>query len=418
MRDRDFVQRFGADRSGSVALIFAFSLVVLFGVVGLAVDMSRAYSVSTRISSILDAATLAGAKKLVSDTSSEAEVETLVRAMITAHHPKLGVEGLTVGTPRVLVDRSGSSVAVDVDIRVPTTFAQVIGVNGLPFTKSAASVFVQKRVELAMVLDITGSMNDGGKLAAMKLAAKDVVDALIDPTNPTAAKIALVPYSAAVNTGPYAAIASGGDSLDGCVMERLFPGSRDTDDVTGGSRNFAVKGQLNSTGNANPQYGCPLFSIAPLSAEATTLKSTIDSYDAGGATAGHLGLSWGWNLISPKWSGVFTGTRAPGPYNDTKYIKAVLLMTDGEFNTAYTGGTSPAEQIAESTNRTLALCTAMKAQKIALYTVAFQAPGAAVSLLQSCATSTSHAYDTSNSSQLLDAFRSIVADLQQVRIQR
>ena len=39
-----------------------------------------------------------------------------------------------------------------------------------------------KRVELAMVLDITGSMAVSGKLDAMKVAAKEVIDLLIDPS--------------------------------------------------------------------------------------------------------------------------------------------------------------------------------------------------------------------------------------------
>jgi hypothetical protein len=99
----------------------------------------------------------------------------------------------------------------------------------------------------------------GPKIDGLKAAAIDVIQAIVDPNNPNLTRIALVPYSAAVNVSGYHDQASGGDSADGCVMERLYA-PRDTDEAPGSggggsSRNFAVKGQLNEPSNG--RYICP-----------------------------------------------------------------------------------------------------------------------------------------------------------------
>jgi Flp pilus assembly protein TadG len=416
MRYHQLLNRFKNDQNGSVAVIFTLSLIVLFGITGLAVDASRAYNASTRISAVLDAGALAGAKMLSNEGASDTAIRNRIQSVIHAHTNAMNMPGLTLTNLDTHINRSASSVTVNVNVRVPTTFAQVAGVEELAFKKKAEVVYAQKRVELAMVLDVTGSMATGGKLDAMKIAAKDVIDSLIDPSNPDAAKVALAPYSAAINVGPYAAIASGGDSLDGCVMERLFAPSRDTDEVSGGLRNFAVNGQLNSP--TSGRYVCPTAELMPLSNDLKDLKKTIDKYTAAGSTAGHIGLSWGWNTISPKWSGVFTGTSAPGPYGDQRYIKAIVLLTDGLFNTAYTAGTSDTAQIAEAAARTQALCAGIKAQGVTIYTIGVQADPDAQLLLRSCATSIDRAYDAADASQLIASFRAIVNDLQRLALKK
>ena len=171
------------------------------------------------------------------------------------------------------LDRNTGTVQISSNLSVSTTLGQVVGVNTLDFQKSAVVSFVLRKVELAMVLDVTGSMNDGGKLDAMKDAAADVIDAIVDPNNPNLTRIALVPYSATVNVGGYRDQASGGDSTDGCVMERLSDTYRNTDQAPGHPRNFAVNGQLNSSSNG--RYDCPAASLLPLTNNKTALDPAL-----------------------------------------------------------------------------------------------------------------------------------------------
>ena len=58
---RSLVSDFARDRDGSVAVLFSLSCVVLFALIGLAVDTSRYHNYSGQMQQSLDAAALAGA---------------------------------------------------------------------------------------------------------------------------------------------------------------------------------------------------------------------------------------------------------------------------------------------------------------------------------------------------------------------
>ena len=75
------------------------------------------------------------------------------------------------------------------------------------------------------------------------------------------------------------------------------------------------------------------------------LTRKVDDYRASGSTGGHLGLQWAWNLISEDWASFWGGDSRPDPYAKTQgdkpeLIKAVILMTDGVFNTSFFNGNS------------------------------------------------------------------------------
>jgi Flp pilus assembly protein TadG len=411
-----FASRARRDECGTVAMIFGLSVFVLFGAAGIGLDAIRAHRVATRAASALDAAALAAAKAMnEQDDLADGQLRQIAIDYYNANTQAYVAQGVTSTIPVVTITRAQSKVQLTASFIVPTTLGKVVNVDRIEFTKTGTVIYDMKRIELAMVLDVTGSMNDGGKLGAMKTAAKDVIDVLVDPSKSYQARVALVPYSASVNMGAYKDQASGGDSLDGCVMERLTAPPRDTDDPPGaGGYNFAVQGQLNS--GSNSKYVCPPAVVMPLSYDRDLLRSTVDSYGAAGWTAGHIGLAWGWNIISDRWTGVFTGASAPGSRSDSRYVKSILLMTDGIFNTSYSAGTSDAAQIAESTARTLALCSNIKAQGIRIYTVAFQAPADAETLLRACASSAGDYYDANDANQLRDSFRDIATKLQNLRV--
>lgn len=402
------------DERGAIAIIFALTLVALAGAVGLGVDYGRSFSVATKLRNAADAAALAGAK-LIDEGVSNSHIQTVSQAYFQAQIDSLGVGYVTASPLVVNIDRANSAVDVTSNISVATTFSNVVQVPSLDFSVASKAIYQIKKVELAMVLDVTGSMNNNGRLDALKSAAGNIIDTLVNNASGKHNRVALVPYSAAVNVGSaYATTASGGDSADGCVMERLQAPHRDDDYVSEFPNNYAVNGQLNSS--TTGRYLCPNAELAPLSKNAGDLKATINSYAASGWTAGHIGLAWGWNTLSPKWAGVFTGVAAPGNYNDPKVIKAVILMTDGEFNTSYSGGATQEGQKSESRTRTLALCDNMKAENIRIFTVAFEAPIEAETLLQSCASSSSNHFNAANSVELNSAFQAIADNLRTMRL--
>ncbi|MBO6687815.1 MAG: VWA domain-containing protein [Henriciella sp.] len=142
------------------------------------------------------------------------------------------------------------------------------------------------------------------------------------------------------------------------------------------------------------------------------LISYVNSLNAGGGTAGHLGVAWSWYLVSPNWSGVFLGSSAPLAYTEPDANKVVILMTDGAFNAEIFP-----EQGSSST-QARALCDSMKRQGIQVYAVALNAPTSGKRVLEYCASGPEHFFEPSNADELTDAYRKIATSISDLRISK
>ena len=121
----------------------------------------------------------------------------------------------TINSFDVVIDRPNSSVTLDVKAEIPTIIGKLAGVNKLNAPRRGVAIFEQKDIEVALQLDVTGSMA-GSKLQALKDATKLLVDTLIpdDPAllNGQKVRIGYAPYDYGVNAGPYANAINGGVS--------------------------------------------------------------------------------------------------------------------------------------------------------------------------------------------------------------
>ena len=188
----------------------------------------------------------------------------------------------------------------------------------------------------------------------------------------------------------------------------------------------------NYPGGSNP---CLSDTIQPLSSDRTALKNRIDGFSAAGSTAGHIGMAWGWYMVSPSFNTLWP-SGAAAPYNTAETLKAVVIMTDGEFNTPYCNGvisrdagsgsgSNNSKIDCASTNGSpfaqgRALCDGMKARNVVIYTVGFQlaAGGEAASLMQYCASTPANFFLPASGGDLSEAFAAIGRDITQLRISR
>jgi Flp pilus assembly protein TadG len=426
---RRWVRRAGRDERGSIAMIFGFSLFALCGCIGLAVDASRAYSIAARMQAVLDAASLAAAKTLNVAGATDQDVINKANAYFSAHLANHKDLGGVFAPPVIELLRGSQTVNVRVDIVVPTIFAGVIGWNEFTFSRQSLVVYHTKGIELAMVLDTTGSMSEktvsgSVKMNVMKASAKNVVANLLNTAAGTlnTNRIALVPFSASVNVGSYLPQVASGTSVmgDSCVIERAGGASTTDDAMTGLTRSRVM---LSSSGG---KYSCPVEQIQPLTVDADLLNAQIDAYSPGGWTSGHMGMAWGWNMISPNFGNVFSGGSTPAAYADKTIIKAVVIMTDGLFNTAYLSGNASADatQIAESNSQFASLCTNMRAKGVIVYTIGFglaaltpAEQAVAKGVLLGCVADPANFFDTESDDQLATAFNAIAEQLQTLRVQ-
>ncbi|HEX4892455.1 MAG TPA: pilus assembly protein [Hyphomicrobiaceae bacterium] len=419
---------FGRDERGGVAIMFAIASLVVFGAVGGAVDTSRAYLLKSRMQSAVDAASLAGASHYVMDPR-HSEEDAIAQARSYFESAMADHAGVTAN---ITLDPRTTTISMSATASVKTPFLTVLGIQNLVVNArteatTQASLTSQGEVEMALMLDVTGSMGSllptgQTKLKAMQDAALNFVDILIPDQGKSFAKIALAPFSQTVNAGDYAGVVSGqpnsrssgpgNEFLRRCVTERTGPEAR-TDGQPGAGAPlpvFAPRGRPTYLPSLADAENCaPRQTIVPLTANKSRLKSTISSFEAAGSTAGAAGTAWAWYLLSPKWATVFTGEGAPRAYGTTKLRKIAVLLTDGTYNTKggvnYGDGSTEAVEIS---NSAVAICNAMKTAGIEVFTVGFGLDTAlARQTMADCATSSDRAFLVDDAAALEAAFRDI-----------
>lgn len=420
--------RFHDCQRGAVAMIFALSMIPLMVMAGMAVDLSRAYLVKSRLGHSLDAAGLAVGSMRTTSTNTT-YLESQFTNFVSANYPdaKVGaVHDLT------FVD-NGGIISVTGKATVDTIFLSIIGINTITVSSSAEIVVETNGLELVMVLDNTGSMNSDNKMSDMKVAALEMVDILFgNETAPDLLKVGLVPFDNTVNIGAanaaYVTDTSvydwNGDTWGGCVMARAYPNDVQDSSVAAGGKwepFYNVK-------SSNRNKYCPR-PITALTNSRATLESEINAMSSLGSTHINFGAAWGWRVISP--SAPFSEGAA---YNDPDWNKAVIILTDGDnrmidsYYSAYglladgnlAGATNAGAAENELDSRLLEVCTGMKDEGITVYTIAFgtSVPWDTAALLETCATSADHYYESPDSTTLSMAFRAIGAELKNLHLSK
>jgi hypothetical protein len=446
MRDKQAdrrMARFYRDTRGTIAMMYGCSIFFLCGIVGLAVDASRAYGIASRTQSILDTASLAAARMLDAPGSTDDDVHTKAAAFITGHLAQHKDITARFENLRIVPLRGSQTVSVAIDVVVPTIFAGLLGFSEFRFQRDSIVIYKLRGIELSMVLDITGSMcSDWGtpagsvclaepKLQALRASAKTIVKKLLDvsPGEINTNRVALAPFSASVNVGSFQSQVASGPSFakDDCVIERPGAASTTDDPISASTRANVIStpgfGMPNAPSGA--RYSCPVSPILPLTNDAAKLNTEIDGLRPWGGTAGHIGMAWGWNLVSPNFGNIFTGVSTPAAYTDISVIKSVLLMTDGVFNNSYktSDASSVAAQEAESTAAFAEICTNMKKKGVIVYTIGFGLSeevepkrSQVKALLETCASEPANFFDTETDVQLLSAFTTIAEQLTALRV--
>ena len=193
-------------------MLFGLSLPVLILITMGGVDVHRASTVRVNLQDALDAATLAAARSpYTQDVDLQRVGLTALRANLKAYPDIILREADTsfsLNDDAVVVARS----KVDVKTLVANIFLPPYGKfmdDYLPVGAHSEVNRSSKNLEVALVLDITGSMA-GSRITAMKAAARDLVDLVVQNVQaPYYTRMSVVPYSIGVNMGPYANAARG-----------------------------------------------------------------------------------------------------------------------------------------------------------------------------------------------------------------
>ncbi len=189
--------RFFSAKGGNVSMFFAFSLIPVIGMIGFAVDFTRASNAREKVAAALDAAALNANRNATLNLADKTKIakEVIAAQLQDAPWIKYDAANITVTDSSGLLD-------VKMNGTVKTSFVAMLGINEMQVSAAAQSINrIEDGAEIALVLDNTGSMrNDMTTL-------KSSVTSFINTVMPVAAgqvKVAIVPYVASVNPGPAA----------------------------------------------------------------------------------------------------------------------------------------------------------------------------------------------------------------------
>lgn len=369
--------RFFRDNKANVGIIFGIVLIPLMIAMGSAVDYSRAFLKQKNLATAVDAAVLAGG---VFSEASQTVFEDKVRKTLYANFPEGEISNLEFS-----LQPETQEVKVTAQSNVETVFAGIWNVHNIPITATATAAPTRQWAEIALVLDNTGSMRYSGKMAALKIAAKQLVNTLHDTAADSSKLfIGIVPFSGTVRLGTDylnspiidqtgQSSISGEDfspgttnvldlydameeyTWNGCIRARpsgydlldteadngspetLFPPYFAPDESSGVFLNSYINDPNSQTNvtkyttvapntsdpTQGPEFNCPPQPILELTNTRQDVIDTIDGMVPQGSTAIPIGLVWGWRMVTPN-----------APYEAREFAtgnkKFIILLTDGK----------------------------------------------------------------------------------------
>jgi Flp pilus assembly protein TadG len=180
---------------GNVAVLFALAIVPLVGATGAAVDYAMANSNRVSMQKALDATALALAKLM---PLSQSELDSKGWEIFSAN---LGT--LKVNIPQsslVITTPSTGKISLAATGHYTPQISGVLGIQSFPVGASAEVQWGIKKLELALVLDVTGSMDQQNRMVELKKATKNLLTTLKNAAKqPNDVKVSLIPFAGQVN---------------------------------------------------------------------------------------------------------------------------------------------------------------------------------------------------------------------------
>lgn len=443
---RTCAHRFAPAVDGGVLITFALALIPLVGLVGAAIDYSRAAAIRTSLQAVTDATALAIAKN--ASSQSAADLQSSATNYFKAQYTRPDSQDLQIKATYIdgQTEGSSSSVTVNASAVMKTNFMGILGFTQIPLSVSSVTKWGNVRLRVALVLDNTGSMSDSGKMSALKTATKNLLDQL----KKAAVKngdvyVSIIPFNTSVNVGGpgnYNAnwidwsdwddnngsdvtsqsctttTGRNGKRTRRCTTSSTWvPDNHNTWNgcITDRDKDYDTKNTTPSSATpatlfpAEPDAStaCPT-ELMPLSYNWTQLNKKIDDMSPGGATNQTIGLVWGWQSLSQT-----SPLNAPALDANYTYQQVIILLSDG-LNTQNRWDGNGRDPAPEVDARERIACTNIKAAKFTIYTILVMAGNS--SILQDCASDKSKYYMLTSANQIITAFDNIAKELSQLRV--
>lgn len=199
-RFKNLLKRFQRDERGAFLVLFGVLAIVLIATSGAVVDFTQIEQARTRAQNALDAAAL-GLQPHVFDTPAKTEAWFMTEATNLLVE-RLGDADIASSVTGASINVRNGQLILNARITVPTSFVTLVGVPDVTASLVAEATRKRLNLEIAMVLDNSGSMGQFSRMTELKKAANNATDILFDyqSTQPNVF-ISIVPFNAYVNVG-------------------------------------------------------------------------------------------------------------------------------------------------------------------------------------------------------------------------
>lgn len=460
---QQLMRRFWRDRRGNYAMMMGILAPTLVLAAGYGLNVAQLSTARSNLLAALDSAVTSTARDISIGIIKEDDAEKMIEVFLLANGERAFSEGDRVKLEKVTVDRFRKTVIAEASVVVDAVFPLFGAANHNKITTQSAAMYSDRNIEVAMMLDVTLSMQEKpekkdkkgnitqagtNKIGDLRDAATIAVEELLAGNKHSSGRVrvAIVPYADSVNVGEALAksavfqeTASGQNvppsgwkapakPKDYCATERkLSNGAADKSDdgpdfereAGKGNNKYKYKARVNRYYNLKASE-CPSAKLIPLTTDEETLKTEIAGFEAAGFTGGGIATQWTYYMLSPKWRRTISDAElgaGPADRNPDKIAKIAILMTDGAYNTAFAG---------DSATNANDICTQMKKDGIEVFTIGFDLPtnnnAPARKTLRDCASPdtalTKHFYDAATGDELKQAFRDIVRNIERLALIR
>lgn len=351
---RSRIAAFRRDEEGSMIIMTLFIFMFMMVMAGLGIDTMRHEMERARLQATLDSAVLAGAKAPFGEDPEVIVKDYFAKADMTKYLNPFK-EGDVSNT------LNSSKVAATASMTMDTYLMKLSGVKSLSATAAATAETRIPKLEIALVLDVSNSMNDDDKIGELRKAAKEFVTTILASGDPGAISLSIVPFSTSVTPtdGIFEALLvdekhnysncltfDDNDYNDTALVTK-------TDATTAAENNITLtpltqdiySSYYGSFDNLNQEwrscYTEDAYRIMPFSTSKDALHTKIDGLLADGNTTGDLGIKWGAALLDPSFRDVTSAliasndlpasmAQTPVDYTESDTMKVIVMMGDGE----------------------------------------------------------------------------------------
>ncbi|WP_454268500.1 pilus assembly protein TadG-related protein [Roseovarius sp. MBR-51] len=364
----EHTEMFLQEEDGTVTLLSFFIFVMFLLMGGIGLDTMRQEMARASLQATLDRAVLAGATAFNNEAA---------RDVIEDYFDKSGQADYLAAEQEGDIDirLNSSKVTARASQTLDTYLMRLAGVDTLESAGNSTAEVTIPKLEIAMALDVSGSMM-GSRIDALRPAAIKFVDSILDSTEPNDAVISVVPFSWGVTPSKeiFEALTVNKTHLYSSCIE-LQDDDFDTTTINPNtaynqliytSREGTTFRDLTTTPLTDFDdtyyqscYTQDYFNILPYATTKAALHAKINALEAGGSTSNDEGVKWSAALLDPAFVPVVQSlqeevqlpqddgtiltyslvepalTNMPAVFNQSDTLKVIVLMGDGANDNSY-----------------------------------------------------------------------------------